>query len=89
MFGFLKKFFSKDKETIKETNVQIEQSVPYKVEPPIKEIVPVSSSEVVVIHNPEIKPAIVEEKPAKKKRKPAAMKTAGEKKPRAKRSKNT
>lgn len=84
MFGFLKKFFGLDKETMKEANVQLEQSAPYKVEPPVPTPAP----------QPEVVPAesvvitVVEEKPVKAKRKPAAKKTAGEKKPRAKRSKN-
>jgi hypothetical protein len=36
MFGFLKKLFGFDQETMKEAGVQIEQ-VPYKVEPPVVE----------------------------------------------------
>ena len=85
MFGFLKKFFGMDKETLKEANVQLEQPAPYKVEPPLPEPTPApvpAQAETVVIK-------VVEEKPAKAKRKPAARKTTGEKKPRAKRSKNT
>lgn len=84
MFGFLKKFFGLDKETMKEANVQLEQSAPYKVETPVPTPAP----------QPEVVPAesvvitVVEEKPAKAKRKPAAKKATGEKKPRAKRSKN-
>jgi hypothetical protein len=32
MFGFLKKLFGLDQETMKDAGVQIEQQVPYKVE---------------------------------------------------------
>lgn len=81
MFGFLKKFFGIDKETLKEANVQLEQPAPYKVEPPLPEPTPAPAETVVI--------KVVEEKPAKAKRKPAAKKATGEKKPRAKRSKNT
>ena len=94
MFGFLKKFFGMDKETVKEANVQLEQSAPYKVEPPVPtpapqpEVTPVESVVITVV---EEKPVKTRKKPAAKKsdnKKPAAMKAAGEKKPRAKRSKN-
>lgn len=74
MFGFLKKLFGFDKETMKEAGVQIEQA-PYKVEPPVLEE-KVAAVNAQPIEKPVQEAPKVEAKPAKK---PAAKKAAPKK----------
>lgn len=90
MFGFLKKFFGMDKDTMKAAGVHLEQPAPYKVEtptvvalgePPATVVVP---STVTLAVEGAGAVEIPAEKPAKKLR---AKKAAGEKKPREKRIK--
>jgi hypothetical protein len=84
MFGFLKKLFGFDKETMKEAGVQIEQA-PYKAEPPV-----LKDKVAAVNAQPVEKPVApkVEAEPAKKRggRKPAAKKEPAPKKEPAKKA---
>jgi hypothetical protein len=91
MFGFLKKLFGFDKETMKEAGVQVEQaSAPYKVPEPTTPVPTLVDKVAEVNSKPIEKPVQEAAKPAPAKkrggRKPAAKKETAPKKEPAKRA---
>lgn len=97
MFGFIKKIFGFDKETLKDAGVQIEQKAPYKVEaltaqspvavsvdPNVNTVVSTTPTEQVVIREV---PATTVTAPKKTAPKKTAPKQATASKPRGRRPK--